>query len=292
MYERFIMRIGIVVALFLLLTLLAAPAGAAAREVPWASIAGGTDLGGAHKTVAEEVIRTAKSYGECKGTILECITAEPADVIASRLAAFVVRRAAAGNDAEQIRESIQRRKLSAFAIRTYSPSYEGLVPSGNPGAPVKVLIYADFECPYCRVASTALRKLSLEEPDKVAFYFKNFPLKSHKRSVPAALAYLAALRQDAGWKMHDLLFDHQEDLSDEVLEKCAESAGLDLAKYRADIADKALIDRLRAEKTEGMKCGIKKSPGILINGKTYFGVKTAVELRDRIEEELYLLGKK
>ena len=261
-----------------------------AQGVPWQLLEGAEELGSAHREVVAEVLAEGRSYGECKGTLLECLLKSPDDEIARRLGNFVVRRAAANNSVEEILHSIQKRKLSAHAIKTYSPDYTGLIPSGSPDAPVQVIIYADFECPYCRVAATSLRELSRKQPEKVAYYFKSFPLKSHKRSVPAALAFLAAGRQGKFWEMHDILFRHQEDLSEEAFESCAAQLGLDKGQFTADRENKELIDRLRAEKTEGMKCGIKKSPGILVNGKPYYGVKTAVELLDRIEEELYLVG--
>ena len=275
---------------FALLFVALAAVPAAAQEIPWDLVEGSDELGAAHREVAAEVLLTAHAYGECKGTIASCLVSSPDDEIALRLAAFVVRRAAADNDVERILMSVENRKNSAIPPRMYEPDLTGLVPSGNPDAPVQVVLYADFECPYCGVASLGLREISLARPDEVAFYFKNFPLKSHARSVPAALAYLAAVEQGKGWEMHDLLFQHNDDLSDAVFEECAAEIGLDLERFRADMADKALIDRLRAEKTEGMKAGIKKSPGVMINGKRYFGVKTPVELQDRIEEEIYLLG--
>ncbi len=261
-----------------------------AEEIPWDLLEGGAELGAAHREVVAEVLAEGRSYGECKGTILECLVKSPDDPIARRLGNFVVRRAAANNSVEEILTSVKKRKSSAYAIKTFSPDFEGLIPSGNPDAPVQVMIYADFECPYCRVASTSLRDISLEQPENVAYYFKSFPLKSHKRSVPAALAFLAAARQGKFWEMHDLLFEYQEDLSEEAFALCAAKLGLDPAQFDSDQANQELIDRLRAEKTEGLKCGIKKSPGVLVNGKTYYGVKTAVELRDRIEEEIYLLS--
>lgn len=264
-----------------------------AQTVPWKLLEGADGLGGGHRNVVAQVLAEGKCYGECKGTILECLVRSPDDPIARRLADFVVRRAAANNSVEEIVTSVKKRKLSAFPIKTFSPDFTGLVPSGgNADAPVQVIVYADFECPYCRVASTALRKISLELPDKVAFYFKNFPLKSHEQSVPAAVAFLAGARQGKFWELHDLLFEHQEDLSDKAFDECAKKLGLDMKRFAADRKDPAIIDRLRDEKTEGMKCGIKKSPGILVNGKPYYGVKTEVELRDRIEEELYLLSLK
>lgn len=262
-----------------------------AADVPWNLIEGGDKLSKGHKAVVEEVLRTVKSYGACKGTILECLTTSPDDKAARMLANFAVRRAEANKDASEITESVENRRLSAYPPEVFEPTLDGLTISGNAKAPVKVLIYADFECPYCLVASTALRKISLEPSSSVAYYFKNFPLKSHKQSVPSALAFLAAANQGNEWEMHDLLFESQDDLSHESLVGCAETLGLDVAKFEADMKDAALVRRLRSEKIEGMGCGVKKSPGVFINGKPYLGLKTEAELRDRIQEELRLIKK-
>ncbi len=262
-----------------------------AADVPWNLIEGGDKLSKGHKAVVEEVLRTAKSYGACKGTILDCLTTAPDDKTARMLANFAVRRAESNKDASEITESVENRRLSAYPPEVFQPVMDGLTVSGNPKAPVKVLIYADFECPYCLVASTAIRKISLEPSSSVAYYFKNFPLKSHEQSVPAALAFLAATKQGKEWEMHDLLFENQDDLTHESFVARAKKLGLDVAKFEADMKDAALVSRLRAEKIEGMGCGVKKSPGVLINGKPYLGLKTETELRDRIQEELRLIAK-
>ena len=263
-----------------------------AENIPWDRIARGAGLAKGHQDVVAEVLTTAKSYGACKGTILECLTNAPGDKTAKRLADFVVRRAEANKSASEIIESIENRRLSAHPDEGFEPDFSGLTFSGNPKAPVKVLIYADFQCPYCFVASTALRKISLEPSSPIAYYFKNFPLKSHEQSVPSALAFLAAERQGKEWAMHDLLFANRDDLSHKALVARAKELGLDVVQFEEDMKSKVLIDRLRAEKIEGMGCGVKKSPGVLINGKPYLGLKTEVELRDRIEEELDLLSSK
>ncbi|NNE07846.1 MAG: thioredoxin domain-containing protein, partial [Gemmatimonadetes bacterium] len=244
---------------------------ALAADVPWNLVEGGEKLSKGHKAVVEEVLRTAKSYGACKGTILECLTTSPDDKTARMLANFAVRRAEANKDASEITESVENRRLSVYPPEVFEPVMDGLTASGNAKAPVKVLIYADFECPYCFVASTALRKISLEPSSSIAYYFKNFPLKSHEQSVPAALAFLAASKQGREWEMHDLMFENKDDLTHESFVAHAKKLGLDVAKFEADMKDKALVSRLRAEKIEGMGCGIKKSPGVLINGKPYLG---------------------
>ncbi|MFH1679896.1 MAG: DsbA family protein [Candidatus Eisenbacteria bacterium] len=274
--------------------LLALLAGAAlaADDVPWSLVEGGEGLKGIHKEVVAEVLATAKCYGGCEGTILSCLKAGGGDPIARRLAAFAVRRVRADRDVPDILGEIEARRLSAFPENVLTPDLEAIPVCGNPKAPVRVVLYADFGCPYCKATATALRALIKKDPKQIAYSFKNYPLKSNDRALPAALALLAAGKQGKFWEMHDLLFSNDDDLGDAYLESCAAKLGLDVARFRADQKEKSLIDRLRTEKMEGIQFGVTKTPGILVNGKLYRGVRTWEELYDRIEEERDLLGKK
>lgn len=266
-------------------------AGAAsADEIPWDRIEGGDGLKGIFREAAAEVIESAECYGGCEGTILDCLRSGGDDKAALRLAAFVVRRVRADNDPEDILREIEERRQSAFPEKTHTPDLEGLVVSGDPKAPVRVVVYADFGCPYCKATATALRRLSGEEGGDIAFYFKNYPLKANDRAVPSALALLAADRQGKFWEMLDLLYQDGDDLSDEYIEQCAAEAGLDVDRFHSDLKSKELVTRLRAEKMEGLQLGVKKTPGILVNGKFYRGVRIWEELYDRIEEELEMVG--
>ncbi len=269
-----------------LTALAAAPAGG--QDIPWDRIPDASRLTAAQRNVAAEALREAPCYGGCVGTVLDCLLAD--DPVGARLANFIARRAAAARPLETILDSVRNRELSAFPNTTFDVDVTGLVPSGRADAPVRVVVFADFECPYCRVAMKALRDISRNDSSHVSLWYKNYPLTQDERAIPAALAYLAAVRQGKGWEMNDLLFAHADDLSDAVLEACAAQAGLDLARYRADIASPELIERVHSEKREGVSFGIHKTPGILVNGKLYRGIGTEVELRDRIDEELGMLG--
>lgn len=265
----------------------AAPA-APTDDVPWDRIGDARALNAAQRAVAEEVLRDAPCYGACEGVILDCLLV--GDGVGTRLANFVARRAGQGYSAASILKSVANRKLSAHPPETFDVDLSGLVPSGSADAPVRVVIYADFECAHCRVAATGLRELSLEMPEAMSLTFKNYPLTQSPRAVPAALVYLAAERQGMGWEMHDRLYAHVGDLDDESLEVCAVEAGVALEQYYADIQSVELRRRIDAEKAEGVACGVRSTPGILINGKPFRGIKTKVELRDRIEEELGMVG--
>ena len=265
-------------------------ARAPAQSVPWHLVEGSENLRGIHKEVVVEVLSTVPAYGGCEQTILRCLVENPENKIARRLANFVVRRVRAGNDVEDIAKEIEDRKLSAFPPEIREPDLGGLTCSGNAGAPVQVVIYADFGCPYCHVSTQTLRKLSREHPDQIAFYFKNFPLKSNPEAVPAALALLAAGRQGKFWEMNDLLFAKEENLCDDTYTTCAATLGLDVERFKGDMKNPELLARLREEKMEAIRYGVESTPGILVNGKFYRGVKTSDELIDRIEEEKDLLA--
>ena len=89
---------------------------------------------------------------------------------------------------------------------------------GNPDAPVTVLEYADFECPYCAAAAPVLKQLVEESDGRVRLVFRHFPLAgNHPHALTAALAAEAAGAQGAFWPMHDLLFARQDRLTDSDL---------------------------------------------------------------------------
>lgn len=260
---------------------------ARAQDIPWDRITDAQGLDATQRKVAEAVLRTAPCYGGCDGTILECLI--KGDAIGIRLANFVARRAAAGEATGALLASVGHRKLSAFPPELCKVDLSGLVPSGHRDAPVRVVAYADFECPHCRVAVKALREISLEHPDLVSVWFKNYPLSQDPRSIRAALAYLAADRQGSGWEMIDQLYAQERELTPDALNACAVAVGLDMDQFHRDMASDTLLARVQAEKSEGVKCGIHSTPGIIVNGKRYLGFKEKVELLDRIEEERDLM---
>lgn len=269
---------------FLLLALPTRPA--VAQTVPWNLVEGSEGLRQLYLNAIVEVLMEAESYGDCSGTILECLNNNPEDVTARRLAAFVVRRIRADKDPEEIVQEIEEKRISAFPDKIFEADLTGLVPSGNADAPVRIVLYADFGCPYCNVATETVRELTLDLPDMYCLYFKNYPLKTNKQAVPAALALLAADRQGKFWMMNDLLYKKRDELCDETWESCAGVLGLNLAQFTADRKNPELIQRLRNEKLEAIRFGVATTPGIFINGKRYIGVKTPEELMDRLDEEL------
>jgi protein-disulfide isomerase len=132
---------------------------------------------------------------------------------------------------------------------------------GPAGAPL-VIVYADFECPYCAVVHERLR----ERPLRVAF--RHFPVRSkHPRAWAAAGAAEAAARQGAFWPMHDALFADQGRLEDPHLWARAEDLGLDLDRFEQDRRGEAVAERIRTDFGEGIRAGVVTTPAAFVNGE-------------------------
>lgn len=120
-----------------------------------------------------------------------------------------------------------------------------------------VIVYADYECPYCAAEDARLRA------EGARVVFRHFPVRSvHPRAWPAACAAEAAHLQGAFWAMHDALFADQGRLDDPHLWARAERLGLDVARFDADRRSDAVADRVRADFQSGIRAGVVTTPGL------------------------------
>lgn len=141
---------------------------------------------------------------------------------------------------------------------------------GVPGAPMRLLIYGDYECRYTRRAVTSLAQVREQLGDHLAYAFRNFPLTEiHPHALHAALAAEAADLQGKFWDMHDLLFKRQNALTDDDLVTHAASIGLDEARFRADFADRKGLPRIQADVESGIGSGVEGTPSIFVNGMAH-----------------------
>jgi protein-disulfide isomerase len=281
------MRIRLVGVVF---TLIAGSGVLSARDVPWGGhVPGSEKLSEKQKALAAAIFDSTQCYYACEGTVSQNLALNPPCPAAVRIARFIVRQVVAGVPPLALRKQLQNRVVSAHPPRVYDIGIAGLEPRGDPGSPLKVVMYADYECPYCAAAAAALKRIVEEMPHTVVVYFKNFPIKSHPLAVTEAAAAIAADRQGKFWPMHDLLFENREGISEEKIVKLAAHVGLDMPAFEHVRSDSTTLNRIRDEKSEGIALGIKSTPGIFVNGKLYNGAKTHEDLTDRLEEELEML---
>ena len=142
---------------------------------------------------------------------------------------------------------------------------------GNPDAPVTVLEYGDFECPYCAAAAPVLRQLVEESQGRVKLVFRHFPLAgNHPHALTAALAAEAAGAQGAFWPMHDLLFARQDRLSDVALRAYAEELGLDGSRVVGEAAQE-FAAKVAADFEQGLADEVAGTPTVVVDGQLFSG---------------------
>jgi len=144
--------------------------------------------------------------------------------------------------------------------------------AGPADAPVTLVEYGDYECPYCGMAYQVVKSAQRELGKQLRFVFRNFPLaEAHPHARLAAQAAEAAAAQGKFWQMHDALFEHQEALEAEDIIGYAKSLGLDMAQFARDLKDPTYAKRVRDDFRSGVKSGVNGTPTFFINGSRYEG---------------------
>jgi protein-disulfide isomerase len=157
---------------------------------------------------------------------------------------------------------------------------------GDENAPVTIVEYADFECPYCKRLHTTMERLLVEYGERVRFVYRDFPLVIHARAVPAAQAARCAQEQDKFWDYYQHLMAIRGDLDDENLVERARDVGLDADAFAACYEAKQHDELIRASIDSGRELGVQATPTLFVNGRRVIGSKSYEELKEIIEDEL------
>lgn len=157
---------------------------------------------------------------------------------------------------------------------------------GPKGAPVTIVEFSDFQCPYCRGVQPALKQVVKDYGDDVRLIFKNLPLADiHPQAMPSALAAVCAGEQGAFWQYHDALFA-SDDLSSGGLNKLATGVGLNLPQFKSCVDSEKARSAVLADVQEARRMGIQGTPAFIINGKLVSGAISLGDFRRLIEREL------
>jgi protein-disulfide isomerase len=181
------------------------------------------------------------------------------------VALFIADRLACGATPSDIKLDID---LVVEAITPREIPVEGRPVYGNDRALVTVVVFADFECPHCKMEAPVLRKAIQQYRGQAKLVYLHFPLEMHPRAQVAAVAAEAAFRQGKFWEMHDLIFDHQSQLEDEDLERYARQIqGLDVARWRADFASESAKLAVSKDRAIGEALQIMGTPAVYVDGR-------------------------
>ena len=259
-------------------------------ELPGVNLSG---LSPSQQATARKILNEQGCSCGCDMKIAECRVKDAACGYSRGLAAAVIDTIQrGGTEADAIRAA----KESKFA---HGPSQDtklledpisipvdGAPVLGPKNAPVTLVEFSDFQCPYCVAAVPELRAVMKAYPTQVKLIFKQYPLDTHSQAAFAAAAAVAAQKQEKFWPMHDALFAHHEDLSEQNVLTIAKELGLDLQRFQADLKSPALQQIVQRDIADGDRLGVPGTPTIFIDGQRLNGALTLEVLKPIIDAEL------
>ena len=156
-----------------------------------------------------------------------------------------------------------------------APAPTGTVPSvsaddhmkGNKNAPVTLIEYSDFQCPYCGAFEPTLDAVLAKYKDQVRLVYRHFPLSFHPNALPAALAAECASEQGKFWEFHDAMFKNQDSLSADYYKKLAADNKLNISKFNDCVSTQKYLKKVQDEAAAGGAAGISGTPGTFVIGK-------------------------
>ena len=158
---------------------------------------------------------------------------------------------------------------------------------GNKAAPITLIEFADFQCPYCGRVAPTIKRLRDTYGDKVRVVWKDFPLTQiHPQAFKAGEAAHCAGDQGKYWEYHDRLFANQQSLMPDDLKKHAADLGLDATAFAACLDSSKYGERVRDGVAEGTRLGVNSTPMFYVNGRVVSGAQPYEAFASVIDEEL------
>jgi len=172
----------------------------------------------------------------------------------------------------------------------YSVDIAGAPRKGNAKASITLIEFSDFQCPFCARVGPTLDQIEKTYGERVQVVFKHLPLRIHPKAPAAHAAAEAAHRQGKFWEMHDLIFANQREMSPESYEKYAQQLGLDVERFRKDVASTEVRARVQRDSDAAAGLGVTGTPAFFINGRFLSGAQPFESFKRLIDEELSARG--
>lgn len=161
---------------------------------------------------------------------------------------------------------------------------------GSKDASVKIVIFSDFQCPYCKMFYETVTKVAKEYGDKVALVYKEFPLDFHPQAGNSAMAAMCAGEQEKFWDMADILYKNQESWGEaegkDIFKTYARQAGLEAAKFNECLDSDKFKDKIAKDAAQAKEYGLSGTPSGFIGDQFVGGVVQEEELKKMIDDEL------
>jgi protein-disulfide isomerase len=157
---------------------------------------------------------------------------------------------------------------------------------GPSNAPIEIIEFSDFQCPYCLRANPTVEEVLKLYGDKIRFTYRHYPLPTHPNARPAAEAAQCANEQGKFWAFHDRLFANPSQLGPDALKQHAEALGLDMAKFDACVDSRKYKGDVDTDLEAGEAAGVDGTPAFFINGRMLSGAQPLEIFKRVIDEEL------
>jgi protein-disulfide isomerase len=249
-----------------------APA-AATGELDWSRIpstVGAESLTPAQKAVLAQVLDETFCYCGCPHTLLGCLTGHAGCAHAPRMAALAARMAGQGQQPPAIEKaltdyyaSFDRPKRARLDLAAFGP------PLGDPKAPITIVEFSDFKCPFCQQFRVKLQAFVERNQGRVKLYYKPFPLPNHPRAQEAAEAAEWARDQGIFWAFHDAVYENNKTLDDDSLAAIAARLGKDGDDLKKALAEKRYRQKVLDAQSEGRRAGLPGTPTLFFEGRRH-----------------------
>ena len=157
---------------------------------------------------------------------------------------------------------------------------------GPADAPITIIQFAEYQCPYCGKAGESVKQVMEEYDGKIKMVFRDFPLSFHDRAIPAAVAANCAGEQNKYFEMHDQMMANQRALTEEDLTKYATAVNLDLEKWNTCRKDPKHEAEVKKDMADGSAAGVSGTPAFFINGIMLSGALPFSQFKEIIDREL------
>lgn len=158
---------------------------------------------------------------------------------------------------------------------------------GPKNAPVTIVEFSDYQCPYCKLwHDEVLSKLLADYEGKIRFIYRDFPLNGHPEAQPAAEAANCAGEQDAYWEFHRAIFSGQYGYGRSAYEQYARDLGLDVDAFASCFASNRYRDEVLSDYRDGIRLGVNSTPTFFINGTQVVGAQPYETFKQLVEAEL------
>ncbi|MCL2326017.1 MAG: DsbA family protein [Proteobacteria bacterium] len=201
--------------------------------------------------------------------------------ILSEMIAFDIER---GETADRVLAVARAEALALASLNVFDTTDSPRL--GQISAPVEVVIFSDFQCPYCRLSAGVMHDLLTARPETVTIVFKHMPLNRHPLAYPAALVSAYAQTKGQFWPVHDMLFEEQKGLSRTRIIEILVSLGGSENEVLDEKGNHALASVIEADLAEAKLANVQGTPTVFVNGAEVSGATIFARMQHRIDAEI------